>query len=313
MVSERQRTYSLFAQGIALCFLGAVCFSTKAIIVKLAYRETQVDPVSLLALRMLFSMPFFLISAAVSSARRSNVRFTPGQWMSVALIGCLGYYVSSLLDFVGLRYISAGMERLILFIYPTLVLLLAAMIYGHRVHPRQWIALLITYAGLVLAFTGELKIYAHDSAFYFGSFMIFGCAFTYAAYIVGSGRLIPVIGAAKFNSYAMSFACAAVLIHFLVVNEKSLLEFELRVYSYSVLMAIVSTVIPTYLISAGIRLAGSGNAAIVGSVGPVSTIILAYYFLGESFSRLQVLGTLLILGGVWVISTRAAGRAPMRQ
>jgi drug/metabolite transporter (DMT)-like permease len=294
-----QRTRSLFATGIVLCFLGAICFSTKAIFVKLAYRETQVDAIALLALRMVFALPFFVVSAAVGATRRSNIRLTPKQWFFVALVGCLGYYISSLLDFIGLQYISAGIERLILFIYPTLVLLISAVMFRQPVKLQQWVALVFTYAGLLLAFAGEIQV-EHRSLL-FGSMMVFACAFTFAAYIIGSGRLIPVIGAAKFNSYAMCFACTGVLIHFFSLKGRSLLGFEGAAYGYSALMAVVSTVIPSYLISEGIKRVGPANAAIIGTVGPVSTIVQAYYLLGEPFSPMQGIGTLFILGGVLVI------------
>lgn len=303
--SPKPRSY--FLSGILICLLGAVCFSTKAIFVKLAYRETNVDSVSLLALRMIFSLPFFILYAAISSGRSTNVRFTGKQWVSVALIGCLGYYISSLLDFIGLQYVSAGMERLILFIYPTLVLLMSSIFFRQRIRPIQWLALIITYGGLVVAFAGEVDIReTADPQFVFGSLMIFACAFTFALYIVGSGRLIPIIGAAKFNSYAMTFACLGVLLHFFVVSDNSLWEFSQQVYVYSLLMAIVSTVIPSYLISEGIKRVGSENAAIVGSVGPVSTIIQAFYFLGEPIVLFQVAGTVLIVFGVLIIGKKGS-------
>lgn len=305
---EQRHSGRIFAEGIALCLLGAICFSTKAIFVKLAYRDTSVDSVSLLALRMLLALPFFLVSAAVSSSRQANVRFTQKQWLLIAFIGCMGYYISSLLDFIGLRYISASIERLILFIYPTLVLLISMLVYKRRAETAQWLALVITYTGLALAFAGEVGMDTSNKSFVTGSLFVFACALTYAVYIVGSGQLIPHVGAAKFNSYALSFACIAVLIHFFISSDNSLLAFEPAVYSYGAMMAIISTVVPTYLISAGIRRIGSNNAAIVGSVGPVSTIVLAWYFLGETFSLLQFVGTLLILCGVWIIST-SQGRA----
>lgn len=297
---------SYFYYGILLSFLGAVCFSTKAIFVKIAYRETDVDAVSLLALRMIFSLPFFVISALYSSASATNVRFTWKQWIAVAFIGCLGYYVSSLLDFIGLQYISAGIERLILFIYPTLVLLMSSLIFKQRISKIQWIAVGTTYLGLLLAFYGEVDL-NHDNNrnFLFGSIMIFTCAITYAAYIVGSGRIIPTIGAAKFNSYAMSFACIAVLIHFFTTSSQSLFSFSGEVYLYSACMAILSTVVPSYLITEGIKRIGSDNVAIVGSIGPVSTIVQAYYFLGEPFIALQMVGTALVLLGILVVGRKA--------
>jgi drug/metabolite transporter (DMT)-like permease len=294
---------SPFLWGVIICLLGAVCFSTKAIFVKLAYRDTQVDAVSLLALRMLFSLPFFLISAGIYSSKDSNVKFTTKQWINVAFIGCLGYYISSLLDFLGLQFVTAGIERLILFIYPTLVLLMNSLFFKQRVKPIQWLAVIVTYAGLLLAFFSEVNLdSAKSENFLWGSFLIFVCAFTYAAYIVGSGQLIPLIGAVKFNSYAMSFACAGVFLHFFITSKQPLLGFPMQVYTYSFLMAILSTVIPSYLVTLGIRRIGSDSAAIVGSVGPVSTIILAYFFLEESIFAMQIAGTVMVLFGVVLIS-----------
>lgn len=303
MQIHKSRAY--FIGGIGICLLGAICFSTKAIFVKLAYRETDVGAVPLLALRMLFALPFFIASAWLSSRRESNVRFTGMQWISVAVIGCLGYYVSSLLDFIGLQYVSAGIERLILFVYPTLVLLMTSVIFRQKINSVQWVAVLITYAGLLVAFFGEMKFDpSHNKHFVTGSILIFICAITYAAYIVGSGRLIPIVGASKFNSYAMSFACGGVLLHFLVASRHSLLQFERGVYVYGVCMALVSTVIPSYLISEGIKRVGSNNAAIIGSVGPVSTILQAYFFLQEPILFSQIIGTALILIGVLIIGRK---------
>jgi drug/metabolite transporter (DMT)-like permease len=292
---------SYFVSGIVICLFGAVFFSTKAVFVKLAYRDTQVDAITLLALRMLFSLPFFVVSAWASSRKTGNVRFTSRQWAGVALVGCLGYYISSLLDFLGLQYVSAGIERLVLFVYPTLVLLMSALIFKVKIKSLQWIAVAITYAGLLLAFLGEATIHTDRSDFYLGAALIFACAVTYSMYIVGSGQLIPVVGASKFNSYAMSFACLAVLIHFFITSGQSLFHLEPLVYVYSMVMALIGTVIPSYLVTEGIKRIGSDNAAIVGSVGPVSTILQAYFFLSEPILAAQVAGTALILAGVLII------------
>jgi len=294
-----------FVGGVLISLLGAVCFSTKAVLVKMAYRDTNIDAISLLALRMIFSLPFFIVSAAVSSSKSTNEKFTPRQWFYVMVIGLLGYYVSSLLDFLGLQYISAGMERLILFIYPTLVLLMSSVVFKTKINTIQWVALFITYAGLILAFWSEVDFMTTpDANFYKGAILIFMCAFTFAMYIVGSGRLIPKVGAVKFNSYAMSFAALGVLLNFFIVNENSLLDFPMEVYGYSLLMAILSTVIPSYLVSEGIKRVGSDNAAIIGSIGPVSTILQAYFLLQEPIHFFQLVGTVLILLGVLLISRK---------
>lgn len=299
MLSEKNR--SQLIAGIAIGVLGSICFSTKAIFVKLAYRESHVDAITLLALRMLISLPFFVGSAIYASSKTDNQRFSNRQWLYVALIGCLGYYVSSFLDFQGLRFISAGIERLVLFVYPTLVLFISAVFLHKHITKVQWWAVIATYGGLLLAFYGEASVENVDSNFIVGSVMIFGCAITYALYIVYSGQLIPLIGAAKFNSYAMTFAAAAVLIHYFTFSSGNLFDQPTSVYIYCAMMAIVSTVIPSYLIAEAIRRIGSGNTAIVASIGPVSTIIQAYFFLQEPIHLMQIIGTMLIIGGVLLI------------
>jgi drug/metabolite transporter (DMT)-like permease len=239
-----------------------------------------------------------------SSNKKTNIRFTPKQWFAVACIGCLGYYVSSLLDFLGLQYVSAGIERLILFIYPTLVLLMSFVFFKVKINIIQWLAVFITYGGLMIAFWGEVNYEEHTEKFYTGVVLIFTCAITYAIYIVGSGRLIPILGAAKFNSYAMSFASIAVIFHFLISNDNSLFNLNMDIYIYSFLMAIIGTVVPSYLVAEGIKRVGSNNAAIVGSVGPVSTIVQAYFFLQEPIHLVQLIGTALILTGILIISKK---------
>ena len=288
--------------AVFISLLGAICFSTKAIFVKLAYRDSAVDTISLLALRMVFSLPFFVVAAAFSSGKQSNVKFTTRQWLFVALVGCLGYYVSSFLDFVGLQFVSAGIERLILFIYPTFVVLISLLVFKEKVTTRQQLALVITYVGLVVAFASEASINTTGFDFYFGSGCILLCAVTFALYIAGSGKLIPSIGSMKFNSYAMSFACAGVLLHYFISSGHSLLDWPGNVYGYSFGMAIISTVIPSYLVSISLNRIGANNTAIIASIGPVSTILQASYFLDETVSPLQWVGTVLILTGVLMIS-----------
>jgi drug/metabolite transporter (DMT)-like permease len=291
--------------GIIICLVGAVCFSTKAIFVKLAYRDTTVDPVALLALRMIFSLPFFVVSAIISSSKSDNVRFTFKQWIQVAVIGSLGYYISSLLDFLGLQFVSAGIERLILFIYPTLVLIFSAVFFKQHISKRQWLAVTITYFGLLTAFAGEISFHGdHSEKFYLGTLYIFACSVTYALYLVGSGRLIPQVGSAKFNSYAMTFACIGVLVHFYLTSSTNLTQLPSLVYIYGIAMALLSTVIPSYLVAEGIKRIGSDNAAIVGSIGPVSTILQAYLVLGEPIFAAQLFGTALVLFGILLVSRK---------
>ncbi|HWA33731.1 MAG TPA: DMT family transporter [Cyclobacteriaceae bacterium] len=300
----KSRINGYWIGGILMGALGAICFSTKAIFVKLAYRDSQVDVLALLALRMLFSFPFFVVTAMISSGQKSNVKFTARQWVNIAVIGCLGYYISSGLDFLGLKFISAGIERLILFAYPTFVLIMNALWFKEKATARQWIAVGLTYFGLVVAFLSEARIQEGED-FYFGAAMILLCAVTFATYIVGSGRMIPVVGAAKFNSYAMSFACIGVLVHFFAASEDSLFGLPWIVYVYAFLMATLSTIIPSYLISSGINRIGANNIAVLASLGPLSTILQAYYILNEEVSLLQITGTIFILAGVLLIAWKA--------
>jgi drug/metabolite transporter (DMT)-like permease len=295
--------------GVLMSIAGAICFSTKAVFVKLTYATGHaIDPVTLLALRMIFSLPFFLVSAALTSQQKENKKFTGRQWIAVALVGMLGYYVSSYLDFVGLQYVSAGIERLILFTFPTYVLIISAVFLKKPVLPVHWLAVSLTYLGLIVAFGAEAH-FNSSREFFLGSACIMICAVTFALYVTGSGQLIPAVGAVKFNSYAMSCAAIAVLVHYFVSSDQALLGLPAIIYGYAVAMALIGTVLPSYLVSLGIKRLGSNVAAIIASIGPVSTIIQAHYFLDESFSLLQGIGTLFILAGVMLISWKPAPKA----
>ncbi|HMJ69468.1 MAG TPA: DMT family transporter [Cyclobacteriaceae bacterium] len=299
------RSSGYILAGVLISILGAVCFSTKAVVVKLAYLAYPVDAITLLAIRMLFSLPFFLVSAMLTSNKKDNVKFTSKQWLQIAVLGSFGYYISSLLDFEGLKHVSAGIERLILFIYPTFVLLISSVWLKRKVRKIEWIAVTITYAGLVVAFAGEATVLGGPD-FYLGSALVLICAVTYAIYVAGSGSLIPVVGAVKFNSYAMSFAAISVLIHFMLKGTQSVLGLPFSIYAYGFFMAIVSTVIPSYLVSISIKRLGANTTAIISSIGPVSTILQAYWLLGDSVSVMEIAGTGFILLGILVISWKRA-------
>ncbi|MCO6492629.1 MAG: DMT family transporter [Phaeodactylibacter sp.] len=288
--------------GAALAFTGAILFSTKAVIVKLAYRY-EVDSISLLALRMLFSLPFFLLVASLSQRQKKYRGLPIGRRdaLRILLLGVLGYYLASLFDFIGLKYITASLERLILFVYPTLVLLIGAIAYREPIRRRQLGALLLTYLGIAIAFSEGLYLNGGQN-FVLGAALIFSGALAYAAYIVGSGRLLPRIGTLRFTSLAMTAAAAAVLAHHGIAYRWQLFGFPPEVYGLAALMALIATVIPSFVLSEGIRLIGSGNASIIGSVGPISTIVLAYFFLGERLGWLQWAGTVLVISGVLVIT-----------
>jgi drug/metabolite transporter (DMT)-like permease len=287
--------------GFVITFIGAILFSTKAIIVKKAFAGTSADALSLLTLRMIFSLPFFLAVAIFWSSKKENVAMSRKQWIYVMGIGLLGYYISSYFDFVGLQYISAGLERLILFLYPTFAVLINSFLFKHKISRIQKIALILTYIGIGIAYYGELSVDINNPDFFFGSIMVFACAVTFSFYLVGSGRIIPIIGATKFTAYAMLSATAGIFIHFLFAGNVATLNSGTGLWWYGLLLAIVATVIPSFMISNGLKRIGSNNVAIISSIGPVSTILQAHFILGERMFVEQVIGTVLVITGVLLI------------
>lgn len=282
--------------GVVFALLAAVGFSLKAILVKLAYLD-GVDAVTLLALRMAFSVPFFA-GVALWIARRDSAPLTARDRLLVLGLGLVGYYLSSYLDFMGLQYISAGLERLILFLYPTMTVILYALIYRRPIGKKIVAALSLCYAGIALVFLHD----AGQGGSALGAMLVFLSTLSYSVYLVGAGHAIARIGTARFTAHAMIVASAACLLQFFATHPLSSLDLPLRVYQLSFGMAIFSTVLPVFLLSYAIRRIGSGSASLIGSVGPVSTIYLAYLFLGERISTLQIAGSCLVLAGVLVIS-----------
>ncbi|NNV57564.1 DMT family transporter [Limnovirga soli] len=299
MSDAKQKNYLV---GFIITFVGSVLFSTKAIIIKKAFADLAIPALSLLTLRMLFSTPFYVGAAFFNNNKKDNIALTRKEWILISVTGILGYYISSLLDFVGLQYVSAGMERLILFLYPTFVVLINAAWFKQKINRQQQLALLITYVGIGLAFFGELHFDNSTPNFLWGCFLIFLCAVTYSCYLVSSGQLIPKIGASKFTTYAMLTATAGIFTHFLITSSFSSIVWSKELLQYVILLAIAATVIPSFMLSYGIKKIGSNNSAVVTSIGPVSTIIQAHIFLGEPIVATQIIGTILVLTGIFVIS-----------
>ena len=287
--------------GFLIALTGAIFFSTKAIFVKLAFNETRVDATTLLALRMLFSLPFYVIAAWLAARNAGTDKISKKQWLYIFTLGILGYYLSSLFDFIGLQYISAGLERLILFLYPTLAVLINTWWFKTKLSKTQLFALLLTYAGIGIAYFGELKIDTNNPNFYYGSFMVLLCAITYSFYLVGTGRMVPQVGVTRFTAYAMLAATAGIFLHFLTVNAISNVHFTPQLTYYSIALALIATVLPSFMLSYAMKKIGSNNVAIVTSIGPVSTILQAHWVLGEKIFAEQVTGTLLVIIGVILI------------
>lgn len=292
------------AVGVLMALVAAVGFSAKAILVKLAYRH-GVDAVTLLALRMVFAVPIFLAAAVWSVTRNHATRVALRDWGAIVLLGLIGYYLSSLLDFQGLEHISAGLERMILFLYPTLVVLLSAALHRKPLRAREKLALALGYAGIALVFAQDLGSGAHGNVT-LGALLVFGSALTYSTYLIGAGPVIQRVGAFRFTAYAMVVASSAVLAQFFLTHPAGALRQPVDVYQLALAMAVFSTVLPVFLLSAAIRRIGSGHTALVGTVGPVSTLFLAAWALAEPITALQLAGSTLVLAGVWLVS-RAKG------
>jgi drug/metabolite transporter (DMT)-like permease len=300
--SSTKHTISLV--GFLIAFIGAVLFSTKAIIVKKAFADVHVDALTLLTIRMVFSLPFYLVAAFFITANKSNTKLTSREWLYIIILGLFGYYLSSLFDFIGLQYISAGLERLILFLYPSFAVLINAFFFKQEIKRIQVWALVITYIGIGIAYFGELQIDTGNPNFYWGSFLIFLCSITYASYIAGSGYVIPKVGASKFTAYALLTSTAGVLLHYMLRGEYNMLQESKDLWWYGVTLALVATVVPTFMLSFALKKIGANNVAIISSVGPVSTIVQAHFVLGEPIFTEQIIGTVLVLVGVLLLSIK---------
>lgn len=290
--------------GFSIAIVGALLFSTKAIIVKKAFVDVKADALTLLTLRMIFSLPFYLFAAFIVSSKKSNQKMTAKEWLVVIILGMAGYYLSSLLDFLGLQYISAGLERLILFLYPTFVVLINAFLFKEKIKGKIIWALVLSYLGIAVAYIGELQIDTGNPNFYWGSFLILLCSVTFAIYIAGSGYIIPKIGASKFTSYALLCSTAGVFIHYILRGDYEPLQKSVDLWWYGILLALVATVIPTFLLSSATKKIGASNVAVISSIGPVSTILQAHFVLGESIFFEQIIGTAMILAGILLLSVK---------
>ena len=284
--------------GILFALLAALGFSAKAILVKLAYLD-NVDAVTLLTLRMTFSVPFF-ICVALWVRRQQAEPLTTHDRLLIVGLGLIGYYLSSFLDFLGLQYISAGLERLILFLYPTMTVVLSALVYRRAIGRKVFAAMALCYGGIALVFMHDAG--TAEDGIMLGALLVFVSTLAYSIYLVGAGHAIARIGALRFTAYAMIVASAATLLQFVITRPLSALDLPYRVYELSVAMAILSTVLPVFLLSFAIRRIGPGNASLIGSIGPVSTIYMGFAFLDERISLLQIAGSSLVLSGVLLIS-----------
>jgi drug/metabolite transporter (DMT)-like permease len=283
--------------GLALALVGAIAFSGKAIIVKLAYRH-GVDAVTLIMYRMLFALPLFL--ALAWWAGRGKPALTARDWRMVALLGFTGYYLASFLDFAGLQYISASFERLILYLNPTLVLALSVLLFKARVTTRQLLALGVSYSGVLLVFGHEASLAGSDALL--GGLLVFGSAISYAVYLCYSGEEVKRLGALRLTGLASTVACGLCILQFLLLRPLSAMDVATEVLWLSLVNATICTFAPVLMVMMAIERIGATLTAQTGMVGPLSTILMGAWLLGEPVTAWVLAGTVLVIGGVWMLA-----------
>jgi drug/metabolite transporter (DMT)-like permease len=290
--------------GLACAVLGSIAFSGKAIIIKLAYQH-GVDVVTLLMFRMLFSLPFFAVIAYASG--RGKAALSRSDWLSVLFLAFVGYYLGSFLDFAGLQYITASLGRLIMYLNPTLVLLIGFFVMGKSVNRWQVIAMAISYAGLALVFGHELWLHGVDSGsgsnIWLGGALVLASAISYAVYLLYSGELVQRLGAIRLASLATSFACVLCIAQFAVLRPLDVaMNTAPAVLWLSLLNALVCTVLPVLLVMVAVERIGPALTAQIGMIGPIATLGMGVVLLNEPLTAWVMAGTLLVLGGVWLVT-----------
>ncbi len=285
--------------GLLLALAGSIAFSGKAIIVKLAYRH-GVDAVTLIMYRMLFALPMFV--ALAWWAGRNRPALTRRDWRVVFGLGFCGYYLASFLDFAGLQYVSASLERLILYLNPTLVMLLGVLLFRRRVGAAQLSALAVSYCGVLLVFGHEVMLMGANVAL--GALLVFGSALSYAVYLVYSGEEVRRLGALRLTGLATSVACVLCIVQFALLRPLAALDVAPQVLWLSVLNATLCTFAPVLMVMMAIERIGATLAAQTGMVGPLSTILMGVLILGEPFTAWVAVGTALVLAGIWMLARR---------
>ena len=287
------------ASGLLLATFGAIAFSGKAIIVKLAYRH-GVDAITLIMYRMLFALPIFAVMAWWAS--RGKPPLTRRDWLGVAGLGLTGYYLASFLDFAGLAHISASLERLILYLNPTLVMLLGLVLYQRRIVARQLVGMAVSYVGVVLVFGHEITLQGSDAAL--GALLVFLSAVSYAIYLVYSGEMVKRLGSLRLVGLATTVACLLCLLQFVLLKPMSAAAVAPEVLWLSLLNATLCTAVPVLMVMMAIERVGASVTAQTGMVGPISTILMGVVILGEPFTAWVVAGTVLVMAGIFVFTSK---------
>lgn len=290
------------AWGIAFAVVGVLAFSFRPILIKLSYAAHPVSPTTLLFLRMTLSLPFFLVIGAW--LRHQQPRLTARDWMNVGLLGFLGYYGASFLDFLGLQHVGAGVGRLILFLFPTLVLLLSFLFLKKSPTARELVALAASYAGIALVVSSQAAPSAEGRLFLFGALLIFGGALCYAVYLVAGSQVVKRVGSMRFTAYSMAISSVPAVAQFVLLEPAEALDLPPAVWGYAAVLATFSTVLPVFLQAEALKRIGANHFALIGAVGPVSVALTSALGLDEPFTWIQALGGLLVISGVLLVSVK---------
>jgi drug/metabolite transporter (DMT)-like permease len=285
--------------GLAIAIAGSILFSAKAIVAKLMYRY-QVDAIMVLTLRMMFAFPLFLMIAVWKA--RTEPRLSHKDHFRILFLGVIGYYLSSLLDFLGLQYISAGLERLILFLTPTFVLLMSFFFYKRNISGAEWGALLLSYLGTIFVFMHDVHTGGGNVGL--GSLLVLAAAMTYALYLLLSGELVQRVGAMRLVAYAMCVSSVACIVQFFILRPAAALVQPMAVYQLSIFNAVFCTVLPVCLTMIAVVRIGAPTAAQAGMVGPVSTLFMGAVILDEPITGIQLAGMTLVLSGIYLLSRK---------
>lgn len=285
--------------GILLAVAGSICFSGKAIIVKLSYRY-GVDTVTLLMYRMLFALPLFLLASWW--AGHGKPALTRREWLMLAGLGFSGYYLASFLDFLGLQYVTVSLERLILYMNPTIVLGASMLLFKTRLQRSQWLALAVSYAGVLLVFAHDLTFGGTHVAL--GSLLVFCSAVSYALYLLFTGEAVKQLGALRVTGVASSLASLICIAQFFALRPVSAMAVPSEVLWLAALNATLCTFVPVLLVAMALERVSPSITAQVGMVGPLSTIVLSVLLLNEPFNLWMVAGTILVLSGIWMLQRR---------
>lgn len=287
--------------GVSFALAGTIAFAFRPVLIKLGYGAAPVSATTLLFLRMVLSLPFF---AAVAWWLRNEPPIARRDWTGIVALGFLGYYLASLLDFLGLQYVPAGIGRLIMFLYPTLVVILSALFLAKRPTRRELVSLGMTYAGIALVLSQPLGASPEHRLFLLGAALVFGSSMCYAVYLVTGSQLVKRVGSMRFTAYTMMISTAPAVVQFALLESPAALELPDVVWVYAVLLATVCTVLPVFLVAEALKRIGANQFALIGAFGPVTTVLADFVLLDGALTPLQLLGGALVIGGVLLVTLK---------